>query len=172
MKTSVAWTRSGIAVSMPASIETRATLIMKHIAFCTSFAVCLLLVELATAAALPLVIDVWPDKPADDNAATIGEEKFIQLMVNGKPYEVAGKPTKWKTNVTKPTLTVYRPANDMNTGTSMLICPGGGYHNLGWDVEGEEIAEWLNSLGITGIILKYRCPRRPGDEREFRRSAR
>jgi acetyl esterase/lipase len=45
----------------------------------------------------------------------------------------------------------------------MLICPGGGYHNLGWDVEGEEVAEWLNSLGVTGIILKYRVPRRPGD---------
>src|SRR5438045_1001622 len=45
----------------------------------------------------------------------------------------------------------------------MLICPGGGYHNLGWDVEGEEVAAWLNSLRITGVILKYRCPRRPGD---------
>lgn len=150
---------------MPVSIETRVRLIMKHIAFFTSFTVCLLLVEFASAADPPLVIDVWPDKPADDNAATIGEEKFIQLMVNGKPYEVAGKPTKWKTNVTKPTLTVYRPANDKNTGTAMLICPGGGYHNLGWDVEGEEIAEWLNSLGMTGIILKYRCPRRPSDEK-------
>ncbi len=117
------------------------------------------------AAEQPLVIDVWPGKPADDNADTIGEEKFIQLMVNGKPYEVAGKPTTWKTNVTKPTLTVYRPPNDKNSGTAMLICPGGGYHNLGWDVEGEEVAEWLNSLGMTGIILKYRCPRRPGDEK-------
>ena len=45
----------------------------------------------------------------------------------------------------------------------MLICPGGGYYNLAWDVEGTEIAEWLNSIGITGIILKYRCPRRPGE---------
>ena len=117
------------------------------------------------AADQPLVVDLWPGKPADDNAETIGEEKFIELMVNGKPYEVAGNPTKWKTNVTKPTLTIYRPANDKNTGTAMLICPGGGYHNLGWDVEGEEIAEWLNSLGMTGIILKYRCPRRPGDEK-------
>jgi acetyl esterase/lipase len=45
----------------------------------------------------------------------------------------------------------------------MLICPGGGYHNLGWDVEGEEVAAWLNSIGVTGILLKYRCPRRPGD---------
>ena len=138
---------------------------MKHVIFSGSLVACLWIVGFAIAADAPLVIDVWPGKPADDNAETIGEEKFIQLMVNGKPYEVAGKPTKWKTNVTKPTLTIYRPASDKNTGTAMLICPGGGYHNLGWDVEGEEIAEWLNSLGMTGIILKYRCPRRPGDEK-------
>ncbi len=45
----------------------------------------------------------------------------------------------------------------------MLICPGGGYHNLFWELEGEEVAAWLNAQGMTGIILKYRCPRRPGD---------
>ena len=45
----------------------------------------------------------------------------------------------------------------------MLICPGGGYHNLAWDLEGEDVAAWLNSIGVTGIVLKYRCPRRPGD---------
>jgi len=115
------------------------------------------------AAAEPLVVDVWPGKPADDNAAKIGKEHFRDLIVNGKPYTVDGKPTKWLTNVTKPTLTIYKPAREKNTGVAMLICPGGGYHNLGWDVEGTEIAEWLNSIGITGIILKYRCPRRPGD---------
>jgi acetyl esterase/lipase len=127
----------------------------------------------------PLVIDVWPGKPVDDDAGTIGEEKFRDLIVNGKPYQVAGRPTKWITNVTKPTLTVDRPPpppappltqsspqkGEGKLTTAMLICPGGGYHNLGWDVEGEEIAAWLNSLGMTGIILKYRCPRRPGDEK-------
>jgi acetyl esterase/lipase len=45
----------------------------------------------------------------------------------------------------------------------VIICPGGGYHNLAWDLEGEEVAAWLNSLGVTGIILKYRVPRRPAD---------
>ena len=45
----------------------------------------------------------------------------------------------------------------------MLICPGGGYWNLYWQLEGEEVAAWLNSLGITGIILKYRVPRRPDE---------
>lgn len=112
----------------------------------------------------PLVFDVWPGKPADDNSATIGDEKFIELKGrDGKPYQVGGKPTKWLTNVTRPTLTIYRPPKEKDTGTAMLICPGGGYHNLGWDVEGEEVAQWLNSIGVTGIILKYRCPRRPGD---------
>src|SRR4051812_45675348 len=85
-------------------------------------------------AAEPLVVDVWPGKPADDDAAKIGEEKFFELIVKGKPYEVDGKPTKWLTNVTRPTLTLYLPPKDKNTGVAMLICPGGGYHNLGWDV--------------------------------------
>ncbi|MBL8793620.1 MAG: alpha/beta hydrolase [Planctomycetia bacterium] len=110
----------------------------------------------------PQVIDLWPGKVPDD-VGIPGEEKVFELMVQGKPYQVGGKPTKWVTNVTKPTLTIYRPAKDRDTGVSMLICPGGGYHNLGWDVEGEEVAAWLNMQGITGIILKYRCPRRPGD---------
>src|SRR5262249_10740859 len=72
-------------------------------------------------------------------------------------------PTKLITNVSKPTLTIYRPAPEKNTGTAMIICPGGGYWDLYWELEGEEVAAWLNSQGMTGIILKYRCPRRPGE---------
>jgi SAM-dependent methyltransferase/predicted esterase len=45
----------------------------------------------------------------------------------------------------------------------MIICPGGGYWDLYWELEGEEVAAWLNAQGMTGIILKYRCPRRPGE---------
>jgi acetyl esterase/lipase len=109
----------------------------------------------AASADAPVVIDVWPGKPADDNAATIGEEKFIEIK--------SAPNVKWLTNVTRPTLTVYRPAKDKDTGAAAIICPGGGYHNLAWDLEGEDVAAWLNSIGVTGIILKYRCPRRPGD---------
>ena len=61
--------------------------------------------------------------------------------------------------LTRPTLAIYQAATEKNTGTAMVICPGGGY----WDLEGEEVAAWLNSVGMTGIILKYRCPRRPGE---------
>jgi len=67
------------------------------------------------------------------------------------------------TNVTKPTITVYRPDKDKDTGTAIIICPGGGYWNLYWELEGEEVAAWLNSIGVTGIVLKYRVPRRPDD---------
>jgi peptidase E/acetyl esterase/lipase len=120
--------------------------------------------ELLTGTPKPMIVDIWPGKPADD-VGIKGDEYFRDLIVNGKPYQVDGKPTKWLTNVTKPTLTIYRPEKAKDTGTAVLIAPGGGYHNLGWDVEGEEIAAWLNSIGVTGIILKYRCPRRPGDEK-------
>ena len=52
-----------------------------------------------------------------------------------------------------------------------MICPGGGYTILAWDLEGEEVAAWLNSIGVTGIVLKYRVPRRTG-QRATRRSFR
>jgi len=71
------------------------------------------------------------------------------------------KNAKWITNVTKPTVTLFRPAKHKNTGAAILICPGGGYWNLAWDLEGEEVAAWLNTVGVTGLVLKYRVPRRP-----------
>src|SRR5207245_8221293 len=73
------------------------------------------------------------------------------------------EPTRLVTNVSKPTIMIYRPARDKDTGATVLICPGGGYWNLFWELEGEEVAAWLNSQGITGIILKYRVPRRPDE---------
>jgi acetyl esterase/lipase len=107
-------------------------------------------------AAEPLVIDVWPGKPPAD-AGIQGEEK---TRIYDSP--IVG-PTKLITNVTRPTLTIYQPPKDKNTKTAIVICPGGGYWNLFWDLEGEEVAAWLNSIGVTGIILKYRVPRRAGE---------
>jgi acetyl esterase/lipase len=79
-----------------------------------------------------------------------------------KQVEVT-EPTRLVTNVTKPSISIFRPAKDKNTGTAVIICPGGGYWNLYWELEGEEVAAWLNSLGVTGILLKYRVPRRSDD---------
>ncbi|MGP0068661.1 MAG: alpha/beta hydrolase [Isosphaeraceae bacterium] len=109
-------------------------------------------------AAEPLVVDLWPGKTPGD----VGIKGQETSRIHQSP--LVG-PTKLITNVTKPTLTVYQAPRDKNTGTAMVICPGGGYWDLYWELEGEEVAAWLNSVGITGIILKYRCPRRPGDIR-------
>lgn len=65
--------------------------------------------------------------------------------------------------VTAPSLTLYRPAADKANKTGVLICPGGGYNILAWDKEGTEVAQWLNTLGVTAAVLKYRVPRRPGE---------
>ncbi|MBN8523859.1 MAG: alpha/beta hydrolase [Planctomycetes bacterium] len=67
-------------------------------------------------------------------------------------------------NVSDPSIMVSPPIG-INTGTAVVVCPGGGYQILAWDLEGTEIVRWLNSCGITGILLKYRCPSRPGRPR-------
>ncbi|HZK79812.1 MAG TPA: alpha/beta hydrolase, partial [Humisphaera sp.] len=109
----------------------------------------------------PFVVNVWPGNPPGE-IGNIGPEQFWDKRPDGKPIPlVGGKPVKWLTNVSRPTLTIYRPPKDKDTGAAMLICPGGGLTYLAWDAEGEEVAAWLNSIGVTGIILKYRVPRRP-----------
>ena len=116
----------------------------------------------ALAADKPLVVELWPGKVPDE-PGTIGAENVrMSPKLDRKQVEVT-ESTRMMTNVTKPTITIYRPAKDKDTGTAMLICPGGGYWNLYWELEGEEVAAWLNSLGVTGIILKYRVPRRPDE---------
>src|SRR5439155_24171797 len=109
-----------------------------------------------------VVVELWPGK-APDETGKIGAEYVRMLPKLDKKQVEVTEPTRMITNVTKPTITIYRPAKDKDTGAAMLICPGGGYWNLFWELEGEEVAAWLNSLGVTGIILKYRVPRRPGD---------
>ena len=54
-----------------------------------------------------------------------------------------------------PTLSIFRPEEPKSNGTAVVICPGGGYGGLA-DHEGKPVAEWLNSIGVTGLVLKYR----------------
>jgi acetyl esterase/lipase len=110
----------------------------------------------------PQVIEIWPGPVPEENGS-IGPERFrLSPKQERKQVEVTEQ-TRLITDVTKPTLTIYRPAKDKDTGTAVLICPGGGYWDLYWQLEGEEVAAWLNSMGVTGIILKYRVPRRPDE---------
>ncbi len=113
-------------------------------------------------AAEPLILDVWPGK-APDEAASIGPERIrMSPGLDHTQVEVT-VPTRMITDITRPTITIHRPATNLDTGTAMLICPGGGYWDLYWQLEGEEVAAWLNSVGVTGVILKYRVPRRPDE---------
>ncbi len=109
-----------------------------------------------------VVIELWPEKVPDE-ARGIGPERVrMSAKLDRKQVEVTEQ-TRLITDVTRPSITVCRPGKEKNTGTAVVICPGGGYWDLYWQLEGEEVAAWLNSLDVTGIILKYRVPRRPDD---------
>jgi acetyl esterase/lipase len=109
----------------------------------------------------PLVLDVWPDRPPGSNPELPPEGDTT------KPGDnlIAGRPVIRLGNVSTPTISVFRAAPENETGAAVLICPGGGHHILAWDLEGTEVAEWLNSIGVTGIVLKYRVPFRNPDRR-------
>ncbi|MBN2315037.1 MAG: alpha/beta hydrolase [Sedimentisphaerales bacterium] len=86
-------------------------------------------------------------------------------MAASSPHEVVllwpdGAPgAKGNEDGDKPSLTLYLPAKDKANGAAVVVCPGGGYGHLAMDHEGHQIAEWLNSLGVAGFILKYRHSR-------------
>ena len=66
-----------------------------------------------------------------------------------------------------PTITVYLPRNMTATTPAMIVCPGGGHNILAYDLEGTEVAEWLNQIGVTAVLLKYRVPYRNPEKRWF-----
>ncbi|MDR2139806.1 MAG: alpha/beta hydrolase [Tannerella sp.] len=65
------------------------------------------------------------------------------------------------TNVSQPVITIYEPSEELANGSAVIVCPGGGYNLLAYDLEGDEVCLWLNELGITAILLKYRVPQPP-----------
>jgi acetyl esterase/lipase len=99
-------------------------------------------------------IHLWP-KGAPGEMADAPAEKDNTKPADNKPD---GRPVIRLANVSDPTITVYSPAKEKNTGAAMVVCPGGGYSILAIDLEGTEVCEWLNSIGITAVLLKYRVP--------------
>lgn len=109
----------------------------------------------------PIVLNVWPETPP-------GETKQLPAEADQtKPEDklIAGRRIIKLGNVSTPQIAVYQPPEDKRNGAAVVICPGGGHHILAYDLEGTEVAEWLNSQGITGIVLKYRVPFRDPDQR-------
>ncbi|HEY1203117.1 MAG: alpha/beta hydrolase [Bryobacteraceae bacterium] len=100
------------------------------------------------AGALPAQeISLWP------NGAP-GFESRRNEPIEAKDY--------WIRNIHNPSITVYLPPKEKATGAAVVICPGGGHRELVFKAEGEEPAEYLNSLGVAAFALKYRLAREEG----------
>ncbi len=119
-----------------------------------------------------VIVIVWCSFPAmirvQGNESVSGERTEAALWPGEPPF--AGEDTTSErilpsrgdniirlTNVHHPTLTVF-PAERSGSAPAVVVCPGGGYRILAMNHEGTEIAEWLNSLGVTALLLKYRVP--------------
>ena len=103
-------------------------------------------------------IRIWPGAAPGEKGG-LGKEADTS---NAESRMVAGRPVVRLGNVSDPTIEVFRAPAATSTGTAVLVCPGGGFYILAMDLEGTEVCEWLNSIGVTGVLLKYRVPRREG----------
>jgi acetyl esterase/lipase len=101
-------------------------------------------------AAEPLTLKLWPKGAPEPAGFKIEAEKEIPKKGDGDVKRV--------TNVSEPTITVYKPAKP--NGTAVIVAPGGGYSILASEHEGTQVCEYLNTIGVTGVLLKYRVPAR------------
>lgn len=100
--------------------------------------------------------------------AAAAQIKVINLWQNGVPnskkapsYKIiidSSQGWTWEKNITNPTIGFYPAPKKISNGTAVIICPGGGYSVLAIKHEGSKVARWLNTLGITAFVLKYRLP--------------
>lgn len=101
----------------------------------------------STLAAPPQPLPVWPNL----DPALAASEKSED---HGKP----GKPSRFERDIKYPTLTVYPVDGAKSPTPAVVICPGGGYAGVATQKEGDAVAHWLNSIGVAGIVLRYRMP--------------
>ncbi len=98
---------------------------------------------------MPLWPGVAPGAPAN-LPPEVDTTKPDQPLIAGRRIIRLG-------NVSQPTLTVYSPKGN-NTGAAVVVFPGGGYQILAIDLEGTEVCDWLNGIGVTCVLVKYRVP--------------
>jgi acetyl esterase/lipase len=105
---------------------------------------------LALLLAQDAVVELWP------GGRVPGEKEPLEEKFDGSPSKIV--------QVGKPVVTITRPPKDKDVGTAIVVCPGGGYRMLAYAHEGAQVSEWLASIGVTSVLLKYRVPARPGDD--------
>jgi acetyl esterase/lipase len=91
----------------------------------------------------PVQVPIWPGTPPD--------------------AQPAPGPQGDGTNIVRPTISVYSPEQQKNTGVAVIVFPGGGFEGLAIQVEGTQVCDWLTSQGITCVLLRYRVPSLPYD---------
>lgn len=133
----------------------------KKLAAACSLLACAALLQAASNLEPSTVIPLWP-KGAPGETAPIGPEH--DTTTASSPL-VAGKRVARITNVSNPTIALYPAAGGNRTSAAVLVFPGGGYSILALDLEGTEVCEWLNSIGVTAALVKYRVPARRGTPR-------
>lgn len=114
------------------------------------------------ASAAPEIIRLWPGTAPHDAGFEFPPEQDITTPEHRTS---GGRRITRIGNIIVPTITVFAAPAEHNTGAAVIVCPGGGYNYLATDIEGTEICDWLNSIGVTGIVLNYRVPGREGFER-------
>jgi acetyl esterase/lipase len=93
------------------------------------------------------IIKIWPDK--------------IPGAIANASYKVerdSNESWSWMKKVSDPTLDYYPVKKEKSNGTAVIVCPGGAYSVLAIGHEGSQIAHWLNSIGVSAFVLKYRLP--------------
>lgn len=109
-----------------------------------------------------IVVTLWP-KGAMPGQAGKGTERTLPAR---------GDAVVRLTDISEPSFTVYQ-ADSAKPAPAVIVSPGGGYGGLAYNKEGTEVAAWLNSLGITGVVLKYRVPNnRDGAFQDIQRAIR
>jgi acetyl esterase/lipase len=112
-----------------------------------------LLLFLAPLAAAQDVITLYSGIPPGAAPGSV-QENYPEKEYFSKPWN-----TEVVANVTKPTLTVFKPSPELRNGTAVVICPGGGFMALSIDSEGNDAAKYLVAKGVTAFVLKYRIAR-------------
>jgi acetyl esterase/lipase len=114
--------------------------------------------DLKAATSAHEVIELWPAAPPRTIEGVPRESTF------SPPTGLASDTTMLR-NVSRPTLSVYRPQTA--NGSSVVVCPGGGWSILAWKHEGVDVAEWFAARGYTAFLLKYRVSATPEDPAHF-----
>jgi len=104
---------------------------------------------LASQAAAQDVIPLYPATPPGSAQENYPEKQYFSKIWN----------TEVVTNVTKPSLIVFKPTSELKNGTAVVICPGGGFMALSINSEGIDVAKYLAARGVTAFVLKYRLAR-------------